>query len=374
MITSKERVMTAINHEEPDMVPIDSWLVPEVEDIISVALNLDNSKDSFILPKTLGNDILYTTLGFCDGWNSIYKEERRIGDNLFQDAFKIKYTEKFHKYGSYCEIVEHPFADIKNYENYKWPDPLIIYKEGLESYKNLIEKDGKEYAILGGCPCTIFEASWYLRGIENFLMDLYINRDFAEELFDRTMEVSLEVSKKLVEMGVDIIFWGDDVANERGPYFDPKLFRELLKPRYSKMLNEIKSINKDIKVAYHSDGKVDWLLGDLVDIGIDIVHPLQPDVNDIADIKKRFGKKLTFWGNVDTRRVMNRGSFSDVVEEVRKTIEILSPGGGHILNTNHYVQASERAVDNVIIYYWAADKFRYYPLNVKKLINKIKVN
>lgn len=364
MLTSKERVMTTLDHKEPDKVPIDSWLVSEIADIIASGLHLNTSRDPFILGKTLGNDILYKTLGFCDGWDSINMEERKIGDNLYQDAFKIKYTKKSHKYGSYCEIVEHPFAKIENYESYEWPDPLLVYKDGFESYNKLIKEDGKKYAILGGCPCTIFEASWYLRGIENFLTDLYLNRDFAEELFDRTMEISLAVSRKLVEMGVDIIFWGDDIANERGPYIDPKLYRKLLKPRYAKMVDEVKSINRNIKIAYHSDGKIDWLLEDLVDLNFDIFHPLQPDVNDIAEIKRRYGKKLTFWGNVDTRRVMNKGTFLDVAEEVRKTIEILSPGGGHILSTNHNVQASERAIDNVVAYYWTANKFRNYPLNV----------
>jgi len=84
-------------------------------------------------------------------------------------------------------------------------------------------------------------------------------------------------------------------------------------------------------------------------------------------IKKKYGKKLTFWGNADTRRVLNLGNFKDVAEEVRRVIEVLSPGGGHILNTNHTIQASPRAVDNTVAYYWAANHFRNYPINVKKV-------
>ena len=232
----------------------------------------------------------------------------------------------------------------------------------------------KEYAILGGVACTMFEGSWYLRGLENFLTDLYLNRDFAIELLDKTMDYSLRISKKLVEMGVDIIWWGDDIGGERGPYINPKLYRELIKPRHAYMVQEVKKINKDIIIAFHTDGDIGWALDDLIEIGIDILNPLQPDVNNVEEIKKKYGKKLTFWGNVDTRNIMSRGTFSDVAEEVRKVISILSPGGGHILCSNHTIQASARAVDNTVAYYWAAEKFRNYPLNVGKVTGQKKLD
>jgi len=310
----------------------------------------------------------------CDGFNSIYKEDRKIGENLYQDLWGIKWRKKSQKYGSYCEFAEHPFADIKNYDNYKWPDPLISLEKELKMYKKLIEDNNKEYAIMGAVACTMIEASWYLRGLENFMVDLIKNKDFAEELLDRTMDYHLTVSKKLVEMGVDIIWWGDDVADERGSFFGPDLFRELMKPRYAHMVQEVKKINKNIKVAFHTDGKVDWILDDFVDIGIDILNPLQPDVNDVETIKKKYGKKLTFWGNVDTRNVMSNGSCSDVVEEVKKVLKTLSPGGGHLLCSNHTVQASARAVDNTIAFYWAAHNLGNYPINLKPIKSKIKVD
>jgi len=365
-MNSKERILTAINHEEPDRVPIDSWLAPEVAEVLIAAMNLDLSEDPFALSKALGNDLLYTMVGFCDGFSSIFKEERKIGDNLYMDPFGIKWRKKSQKYGSYCEFAEHPLKNTKDYDNYKWPDPLKIYDKEFKLYDKLIMEEGRGYAILGGCACTMFEASWYLRGLEDFLTDLYLNRDFAAELLDKTMDVSLKISKKLVEMGVDIIWWGDDIGNERGPYINPELFRELLKQRYDYMIREVKKINKNVKVAFHTDGKIDWALDDLVEIGIDILNPLQPDVNNVANIKKKYGKKLTFWGNVDTRKVMSEGTFEEVAEEVKNCISVLSPGGGHILCTNHTVQATERAVDNVIAYYYIADKSRNYPIKIEK--------
>jgi uroporphyrinogen decarboxylase len=373
-MNSRERILTTLNHEEPDKVPIDSWITPETAEILIKGLNLDLSNDPFALSKALGNDLLYQSIGFCDGYSSTLKPERQIGPNLFQDQFGIKWKQHSQQFGSYCEFVEHPLADIKNYDTYKLPDPLAAHKEEIAVYEKLIKNEGKEYAILGGCACTMFEASWYLRGLENFLTDLYLNRDFAIELLDITMDYSLKLSKKLVQMGVDIIWWGDDVAHERGPYIDPKIFRELIKPRYAHMVSEIKKVNKDIKIAFHCDGKIDWVIEDFIELGFDILNPLQSDVNNSEEIKKKYGKKLSFWGNVDTRRVLNIKTFKEVAEAVRRTIEILSPGGGHILCTNHTIQAGERAVDNTIGYYMAANHFRNYPLNVKKIDQKQKID
>lgn len=210
----------------------------------------------------------------------------------------------------------------------------------------------------------MFEACWYLRGLEDFLSDLYLNRDFVEELLDKTMSVSLEISKKLVSMGVDIIWWGDDISNERGPYINPELFRKLIKPRYSRMVEEVRKLNNDIKIAFHCDGKIDWVLDDFADLGFDIINHIQPDVNNSKEIKRRYGKRFTFWGNVDTRNVISNGTFREVTEEVKRSISDLSPGGGHILCTNHTVQATERAVDNIIAYY-IAEKYRKYPISAE---------
>ena len=363
-MTPKERVLTTINHEEPDRIPYDSWMAPEVANVMITTLGVDLNSDRFALAKALGHDMLYASLGICDGFNSIYKPERKIGENLYQDAWGIKWSEKSQDYGSYCEMVEHPLADITSYESYRWPDPMEVEKDGLKMFEELIAQCGKKYAILGGVPCTMLEAAWYLRGLESYLMDLYSNRDFAVELLDRTMKYHLAISKKLVEMGVDIIWWGDDVANENGPFVNPKLYREIIKPRHAYMVQEVKKINKSVKIAFHTDGKIDWVLDDLIEIGVDILNPLQPDVNNVTEIKKEYGDKLTFWGNVDTRNVMSKGTCADVVEEVKKVIRVLAPGGGLILASNHTIQATPRAVDNTIAFYWAAQKFGNYPIDL----------
>jgi uroporphyrinogen decarboxylase len=369
-MTSKERVLMAINHQEPDKVPLDGWLAPEVADELISMLGVDTSKDSFALAKRLGHDLLYRAVGFCEGFSTIYDENKKIGDNLYQDDFGIKWSFKSQEHGGYCEMVEHPLADLRVYPRFKWPDPLKVSQVGLEENRRLIERDGREYAIIGAVACSMLEGAWYLRGLENLLTDLAGNLDFVEDLLEHTMNHSLALSRELVKMGVDILWWGDDFSVESGPIMRPELFRRLLKSRYARVFSEMRGLNQNLKIAFHCDGKVEWALGDLVDIGVDIINPLQPDVNDVAAVKKRYGKNLTVWGNVDTRKVMSRGSVREVVEEVKKVIRTLSPGGGHLLCSNHTIQATPRAVENAIAFYWAANQFRDYPIRIEAVSEK----
>ena len=369
-MTSKERVLAAINHEEPDKVPLDSWLAPEVADELITLLGVDTSNDPFALAKRLGNDILYRAVGFCEGFSTIYDESKKIGDNLYRDDFGIKWSFRRQKHGGYCEMVEHPLADTKNYDHFVWPDPLEVSKAGLDENRQLIAREGKQYGIIGAVACSMFEGAWYLRGLENLLFDLANNLDFVEELLDRTMHHSLVLSKELVEMGVDILWWGDDVGVESGPIMQPDLFRRLLVPRYAQAFTELRRLNKNLKIAFHTDGSVEWALDDLVGAGVNIINPLQPDTNDVAEVKRRYGKRLTVWGNVDTRTIMSKGTASDVVEEVKRVIGLLSPGGGHILSSNHTIQATPRAVENTIVFYWAAHGFRNYPIRIREVQEK----
>jgi uroporphyrinogen decarboxylase len=371
-MTSKERVLTAINHEEPDKVPLDSWLAPEVADELVKLLGVNTASDPFALAKRLGNDFLYRAVGFCEGFSTIYDESKKIDDNLYQDDFGIKWSFRRQAYGGYCEMVEHPLADQKNYDHFVWPDPLEVSKIGLEENRSLIERDGKEYAIIGAVACSMLEGAWYLRGLENLLMDLAGNLDFVNELLDHTMDHSLVLSRELVKMGVDILWWGDDIGVESGPIMQPELFRRILVPRYQRVFEELRGINKNIKIAFHTDGQIEWALDDLVGAGVDIINPLQPDANDVAAIARRYGNDLTVWGNVDTRTIMSKGSAIDVVEEVKRVISLLSPGGGHLLSSNHTIQSTPRAVENTIAFYWAAHSFRDYPIQIGEVTDDMR--
>jgi uroporphyrinogen decarboxylase len=364
-MNSKQRVLTAINHEEADRVPLDVWLPSGVSHELAKRLGVLGCADAYALPKRLGHDLLKSPMaGVCEGFSSTDYPQRKIGDNLYQDKFGIQWRLAKHEYGAYCEFAAHPLADSSAYSHYQWPDPLAAEQEALDGCAKLVAAEGRDYAIMGCIPCTIFECAWYLRGLENLLMDLAAQRDFADELFERAMGYALPVSKKMAELGVDIVWWGDDVSHERGPMLKPADFRSMIKPRYAYMAQEVRKVNKDVKIAFHSDGAIEWMLDDLADIGFDIINPLQPDANDVAAFKKRYGKRFTVWGNVDTRVVMSSGSVTDVIEEVKHVIRVLAPGGGHIFCSNHSIQDTARALENTVSFYWAFNQFNQYPIRL----------
>lgn len=118
-MTSKERVLMTVNHQEPDKVPLDGWLAPEVADRLIKMLNVDTTKDPFALAKRLGHDFLYRAVGFCEGFSTIYDENKKIGENLYRDDFGIKWGYKSQEHGGYCEMVEHPLADLRSYDRFK---------------------------------------------------------------------------------------------------------------------------------------------------------------------------------------------------------------------------------------------------------------
>ncbi|HUV06648.1 MAG TPA: hypothetical protein VMX75_02895, partial [Spirochaetia bacterium] len=190
-MNSKERVLASLSFEEPDRVPLDCWLVPEITKALKGCLCLNETPDPFALQKRLGHDLLYRGIGFCEGFNTVNDESKKIGDNLYQDDWGIKWRYQRQQYGGYCEMVEHPLADLGRYSEYRWPDPLAVSAQGLAEYTDLIERDGGNYGIAGQVACSVWEGAWYLRGLENLLVDLGSDMDFVEDLLDHTMRHSL---------------------------------------------------------------------------------------------------------------------------------------------------------------------------------------
>ncbi|MCL5985573.1 MAG: hypothetical protein M1371_03305 [Actinobacteria bacterium] len=358
-MNSKERVLMALNHEEPDRVPKDCWFTPEIEEELKVILGISSS-EPYQLQVELGHDWLTIELGIDLGFLINQRPECKIPEaaNLYKDEWGIIWKEISYGKGAYCEIYEHPIKDISEVDKYTAPDPMD--PEIIKSAKRTINEYGSTHAIMGGVPCTIYEAAWYLRGKKELIYDFYDNPDFVEVLFDKVMEYHLIAGDRLIELGVDVIWAGDDVGNQSSMEISPELWRKLLKPRYAFMFEHWRKRNRNIKIAFHSDGYIEPIIDDFIEIGLDILNPVQPLSMNPAEIKKKYGRNLSFWGTVDVQYVMPLGSAKDVINEVRERINTMAPGGGFILCTAHAVQPSNRAIDNIFAYYWAAEKYGYY--------------
>jgi uroporphyrinogen decarboxylase len=352
----RDRVLIALHHEEPDRCPMQISFTPEFASRLKDDLGLTEKDfhnphgggNTYVLERTLDEDMLLTSVGWA---NSYYATEVYSRDGVsYTDEWgvgwkNVEYETRFGK-GRYTEIVGHPLADDDAIDSYQPPDPnrpeLYIEAERvIKEYKD-------EYWIVGVTVTTIFEAAWALRGYERTLMDLAVHSDFVEKLFDIPFNYHLTAAKKLVEMGVDMIWIGDDMGAQDRMLISPETWRRLFKPRMATFISALRSINPDVKVAYHSDGNISPIIPDLIEIGLDVLNPIQPQSMDPEKVKKEYGDKLCFWGSMDEQYTLPFGTPTEVEREVITRLKTLGKNGGLIIGPTHHVQ-----LDTSLENFWA---------------------
>jgi uroporphyrinogen decarboxylase len=211
-----------------------------------------------------------------------------------------------------------------------------------------------------GCMSqTLFESAWYARGFENFLMDLAERSPIAAMLLDRLLEIRCGQARVFAEAGADVLRLGDDVGTERAMMISPAIFRSMFIPRYRKIIEIAREIKPDILVFFHSDGDCREAIPDLIDIGVDILNPIQPECMDPAALKAQYGDRLAFWGTVGTQTTMPFGTPDDVRNEVRERIRTVGEGGGLLLAPTHLLQ-TEVPWENIVAFFEAVDEFGEY--------------
>ncbi len=347
---SRERVLMALNHEEPDRCPMQISFTPEFASRLSKDMQLGGDKlhnphgggNTYELERTLGEDLLLTSVGWA---NSYYQDAENYVDEWGIGWRSTQYTTPFGA-GRYTEISHNPLAEDEAIAGYRAPDPERpeLYEEAdwvLRTFKD-------EYWIVGVTVTTIFETAWALRGFERLLSDFALNPEIAEQLLDIPYRYHLAAAKRLTRMGVDMIWTGDDVGAQNAMLLSPKMWRRFLKPRMANFIAELKAINPQVKVAYHSDGVIYPIIPDLIEIGLDVLNPVQPASMDPVRLKQEYGDKLCFWGSIDQQYTLPFGSPAEVEAEVLTRLKTLGKGGGLILGPTHHVQ-----LDTPLENFWA---------------------
>lgn len=229
--------------------------------------------------------------------------------------------------------------------------------------KNALElRATSDRVIVLSAGCNLFEWGTFVRRIDNFLMDLASVPSEVERFLDALMErhlSSLENICRAVGDVVDVIRLGDDLGMNTGPMMSPATYRKLFKPRHRIMCDFIKA-NSSMHTFLHSCGSIYRLLPDIIDAGFEIINPVQTNARDMQPqkLKKEFGKDVTFWGGgADTRSILNRGTLAEVKDHVRENIEILSPGGGFVFNTVHNI-LPDVPPQNIVAMFQAIDEYR----------------
>ncbi|HJM93768.1 MAG: uroporphyrinogen decarboxylase family protein [Alphaproteobacteria bacterium] len=374
-MTHRERVMAALNHRQPDRTPIDfggtftTTIFQAAYERLKDHLGLEHETGIYSKTRRLAvPDVSVLERFDVDtrmvGLGAYAGDQHEIDDDTYFDEWGT--TWKKADDGHYL-YVDGPFfaqkkpgqAGLDKLDNGAWPDP-----DNPGYYEGLLERSQAQRAtgcaVILNMPIGIIHQGQFLRGFGDWLKDLYKNREFSARMMDIIADRWIAVAENALDIvgdNIDIVFLGDDLAAQMAPLFDPVIYRELIKPRHARMLAAVKA-KADVKVLYHSCGAVSGLIDDLIDIGVDAINPVQVAANDMnpADLKVRFGDRITFWGGIDTQGVLPFGTGEDVRAEVRRTIDILAPGGGFVLNSVHNIQG-DVAAENIVAMF---DEARLY--------------
>ncbi len=340
----RDRVRTALNHESPDRCPMQISFTPEFAERLKADLEIQGRSvhnphgggNTYELERALDEDMLLTSVGWVNGYYAPgYQEVDSYTDEWGVVWKCVEYSTRFGK-GKYTEPFGHPLAEDASIASYRPPDPNRpnLYSE----VERVIREYKDEYWIVGVTPTTIFESAWALRGYDRLMMDLLQNPDLANRVLDFTYNYHYIVTQKLVQLGVDMVWLGDDVGAQNRMLMSPSTWRRYFKPRMANLIAALKQINPQVKIAYHSDGVIYPIIAELVEIGIDVLNPIQPAAVDPAKVKKDFGDRLCFWGSIDLQQTLPYGTPADVAAEVRTRLETIGANGGLIIGPTHNIQ------------------------------------
>ena len=384
-MTPRERVLTAIHHEQPDRIPLVIGVnnatgikmkpYKGIKDIAGI-----QAPDNYIYdwPELGTAEIDEETMlrlhsdvrGVLDlEPETVLKRnrERAPHDNCI-DSWGSGQIEI--KPGDWFPGI-HPLTEARTVEDLDryqgWPDMSDPSRVAhvRETARQLAGKN--EYAILA-TPWLLFpfERAHAMQGMETFLLNMAMDRDFAIALLERIADYCKQLMGHFLdELGdnVDIIKIGDDLGIQKGLMISPKMYRDILKPVHADFIDFIKSRTR-AKILFHSCGDVAPLIGDFIEIGVDILNPIQTSTGSISDLlslKKNYGSNIVFCGGIDTHRILPFGSVKDVREEVRRVMQILGPGGGCMIGAVHTVM-NDVPPENVLAMVDAVEEFGHYPL------------
>jgi len=288
--------------------------------------------NTYQLERALDEDLLLTSVGWA---NCYYQQAGAYTDEWGVGWRPVEYQTPF-GVGHYTEVAVNPLAEDDAIDGYQAPDPgrPELYREA----QRLVAEHKKEYYLVGVTVTTIFETAWALRGLTRLMTDFVTDPDLADRVLDIPFLYHLAAAKRLTQIGMDMIWTGDDVGTQGGMMISPAHWRRFLKPRMARFIAELKAINPAVKVAYHCDGDLRAIIPELIEIGVDVLNPVQPACMDPAELKRLYGDRLCFWGSIDQQRTLPFGTPEDVRREVRTRLETLGRGGGLIIGPTHHVQ------------------------------------
>jgi uroporphyrinogen decarboxylase len=368
----RERLLLTFDHKEPDKIPLTArfWLDTRVKLMKYYGVS---NYDELLNKLGVEPGRAYIKIGPPQDW----KPSRDYQE--FCDAIGYDVADQYTTYeewgidrklGSKRENVllrqfyftKHPWQEIS--EVSKLDELELPNLDDIGRFvksKKIIKEFGSNrviFADIGHCQWT---KAWELRGMTTFMKDLHLDKKMAVAILDKLNEYYCDLIDKLFDLGAEGLRLSEDWGSNKSMFINPKLWREIFKPRYKKMFQRVKKRNGF--VMFHSDGNITPIVKDLVEIGVDILNPIQPDCMNQLEVKREFGDKITLDTGISVQKTLPYGTVEEVKREVLIAMKNLAPGGGFIYGTSHYA-LYDVPLENIINLYYTCKKYGSYPLNI----------
>lgn len=352
----RERVLRTLRREVPDRVPRYFELCPSQLEKFKRKTNKQDYEEYF------GFEVRFISIKPTKIKTDFKPFLDELPPRTWVDEWGVGHERQ--NVNFHFEHLIHPLRrakSIKDVENYPFPDIDADYRfDGLaEEVKKLKRRD---MAVVGDCyPLggTLFWPAYKLRGMEELMMDFHLKPKMAEALLNQVAQLVGEMARKMVACGVDIIHMADDLGSQRGLLLSVEMFRKFFKKRLKKIIGKAKEVNPDILIFFHSDGAIEELIPDLIDIGVDVLNPIQPECMDPIKIKRKYGDHLAFWGTMGTQTTMPFATPKEVRQVVRERIETVGKGGGLLIAPTHVIEP-EVPWENILAFVEAVKEFGRY--------------
>lgn len=377
----RERVLTAINRQEPDRVPLalgggPYGLIDDLYLRLVQVLKLGQP----VAPFRSGHSISYmddrlleklqVDTRYC--WPGLLPNSPVIpgaDDDTFFDSYGQVWKRALPYYYAGEGILKNAVSIEDIVRRVRWPDfSDPRWTAGLADRARSLHEDTNYFVVMRMVASHgPFQTACDLRGTENFLVDMAENPEFAHALLDKITDAIEGLIRLAMQAGgrwFDMIeLPGDDYAGNTATIVSPRMFQKFIKPRIERMVKTVREYNPQIKIMLHSDGAITRLIPEIISMGIDVIHPLEPlQATNLEQVKKDFGSKITFLGGIDISHAMP-GTEQNVIDEVKLRIAQLASGGGYVLAPSNHLQADVPAA-NVIQLFKTAIEFGQYPIGV----------
>lgn len=353
MMTDRENFLSIARRRGFDRVPVSLSMCPVLKAKFDACMKEH--------PMTLHTESVPVAGLACTAAPPEVFRGKYYADNDFRPGTYVDMWGVAHEPGSsaayHMTRMHHPMEDFDSVEQIEeYPFPVFSY-ESIRDIKNAVDAaHAQGSAAVGYMQCTIWETAWYMRGMENLFCDMMNDDPMAEVLLDRVTDSAVLRARAYAEAGADAVFLGDDIGMQHTVMMSETLYGEWLAPRLRRVTDAVHSVNPDTVILYHSCGHVTELIPQLINAGIDVLDPVQPECMDFRKIHDRFGDRLSFHGTIGTQIVMPFGTPDDVRRAVFENLDIAGDHGGLFVCPTHVLEP-EVPLENVLAYIRACEDY-----------------